>query len=168
MRFAVAEEILKYKLDLVGVQDIRWDRGGIAPAGDCTFFYGKGIENHELGTCFFVHKRIVSAVKRVEFVSDRISYIILKGRWCDIIVMNVFRAADCDTDHYLVLAKVRETLAVSKQTTHRVHTERFNLKKLNEEESKEQYCVEISNRFVALENLDTEVDVNEGWKTIRI
>jgi hypothetical protein len=35
--------------------------------------------------------------------------------------------------------------------------ERFNLKKLNEVDSKEQYRVDISNRFVALENLDTEV-----------
>jgi hypothetical protein len=32
--------------------------------------------------------------------------------------------------------------------------ERFNLKKLNEVEGKEQYSVEISNRFAALENLD--------------
>ncbi|PNF41471.1 hypothetical protein B7P43_G13302 [Cryptotermes secundus] len=85
---AVAEEILKYKLDLSGIQEVRWDGGGIAPAGDYTFFYGKGNENHELGTGFLVHKRIVSAVKRVEFISDRISYIILKGCWCDI-VMNV-------------------------------------------------------------------------------
>jgi hypothetical protein len=38
---------------------------------------------------FFVHERLVSAVKRVEFVSDRMSYIILRGRWCDIIVLNV-------------------------------------------------------------------------------
>jgi hypothetical protein len=42
---------------------------------------------------------------------------------------------------------------MSKQTTHRVHMELFNLKKLNEVESKDQYRVEISNRFAALENL---------------
>jgi hypothetical protein len=45
--------------------------------------------------------------------------------------------------------------------------ERFSLKKLNQEEVKEQYCVEISNTFPALESLDTEVDVNKAWETIR-
>jgi hypothetical protein len=39
----VAEEVSKYKLDLVGVQEGRWDRGGTTPAGQYTFFYGKGI-----------------------------------------------------------------------------------------------------------------------------
>jgi hypothetical protein len=42
--------------------------------------------------------------------------------------------------------------------------EKFNFKNLNEVEGKEKYCVEISNRFAALEKLDTEVDVNRTWE----
>jgi hypothetical protein len=38
-------------------------------------------------------KRIISAVKRVQFVCDRVSYIILKGQWCGIIVLNVHAPA---------------------------------------------------------------------------
>jgi hypothetical protein len=45
-----------------------------------------------------VHKRIISAVKRVEFVSDRMSYIILKGCWCHIIVLNVHAPTEDKTD----------------------------------------------------------------------
>jgi hypothetical protein len=84
-------------------------------------------------------------------------------------ILNVlsFRAADCDTNHYLVVAEVRESLAVSKQAMHRFRMERFNLKKLNEVEANEQYRVEMSNRFAALENLDAKVNINRAWETIR-
>jgi hypothetical protein len=78
-----------------------------------------------------------------------------------------FRAADCDTDYYLVVAKVRERLAMNKQRSHSLHTERFNLKKLNDVEGKEQFRVEVSNRFAALEDLGTEVEINGAWETIR-
>ena len=54
-----------------------------------------------------------------------------------------FRGADCDTDHYLVVAKVRERLAVSKQAAQKNDGERFNLGKLNEMEVRKEYQIEI-------------------------
>jgi len=54
---AAARELARYKLDVVGVQEVRWDKGGTVR--DYNFFYGKGNENHQLGTGFFVLRRLV-------------------------------------------------------------------------------------------------------------
>jgi hypothetical protein len=100
---------------------------------------------------------------------NQIDHILIdRRRHSSVLDVRSFRGADCDTDHYLVVAKVRERLAVCKQTTHKFHMEMFNLKKLNEVVGKEQYRVEISNRFAALENLDGDVDINRAWETTSI
>jgi hypothetical protein len=85
----VARELGECKLDLVGVPVVRWEKGGTEWAEDYTFVYGQGNGDHRLGTGFLVHNIIISAASRVEFVSDRMSYIILRGCWCNIIVLNV-------------------------------------------------------------------------------
>jgi len=36
---ASAREFARYKVDLVGVQEVRWDRKGTVRAGDYNFFY---------------------------------------------------------------------------------------------------------------------------------
>jgi hypothetical protein len=63
-----------------------------------TFYYvkaGKGLIGNRL---LFIHHKIVSAVKRVEFVSSRVSYIVLRGRWCNIIVLNVHAPGEEKSD----------------------------------------------------------------------
>ena len=42
--------------------------------------------------------RIISAVKRVEFVSDRVSYTVRRGRWCNIIIVNVLTPSEVKSD----------------------------------------------------------------------
>jgi hypothetical protein len=71
------------------VKGVGWERGGTEPAEDYTFFYGEGNERHQLGADSFAHKKIITAVRRVEFISDSMSYIISRRRWCNIIFLNV-------------------------------------------------------------------------------
>jgi hypothetical protein len=74
-----------------------------------------------------------------------------RQRQSNVLDVRSYRAAECDSDHYLVVAKVRKRLAVNKQ---RFHMERFNLKKLNQVEDKEKFHVKVSNWFAVLEDLD--------------
>jgi len=49
----VESKLEKYKLDLVAVEEVRWDKGGSEPADDytCTFLYGHGNANHHIKIC---------------------------------------------------------------------------------------------------------------------
>ena len=96
-----------------------------------------------------------------------IDHILIDRRWhLSVLDVRSFRGADCDTEHYLVVAKVRERLAVSKQVAQTFDGERFNLRKLNELEVRKQCQIEITNRFAALENLSNDEDINRGWENI--
>jgi hypothetical protein len=75
----IVDRELRYRLNLVGVQDVRWEKTGTIRVQDYTFVCGKRHEN-QLGTGFFVHQKIVPAVRRVEFVSGGMCFIALRGR----------------------------------------------------------------------------------------
>jgi hypothetical protein len=75
----VSSELEKYNLDQVAVQEVRWVEGGGQTADIYTFLYRNGDTDHHSGTGFFIYKGIISAVKRVEFTSDRLLYITFRG-----------------------------------------------------------------------------------------
>jgi hypothetical protein len=129
--------------------------------GVVSFVTSKNLTVKSKNLCRNIHKCACTSPDRK--TRNQIGHILIDRRWQSCILdARSFRGADSDTDHYLVVEKVRERLAVSKQTTETFHMERFNLKKLKEIDGKEQYRVEISHRFAALENLDADVDINRA------
>ena len=90
-------------------------------------------------------------------LGDQIDHILIdRRRHSNILDVRSVRVTDCDTDHYLVVAKLRERLTVCKQAAQNFEGGRFNLRKLKEPEVKEKYQIEITNRFAALENLNVD------------
>jgi hypothetical protein len=86
---------------------------------------------------------------------NQIDHVLIDKRWhSSVLDVQACRGADCDTDHYVVVAEVRERLALSKQVAQKFDVETFILKKLSEPEVWKQYQLKISNRFAALENLN--------------
>ena len=74
-----------------------WYNGGRVRAGDYNF----SMENEKNNINWekdFVHHRIVSTVKREQFVRDRMSYIVLRGRWCNIIARIVHAPSEEKSD----------------------------------------------------------------------
>jgi len=84
---AAARELARYKLDLVGVHEVRWDREGTVRAGKYKFSMEEIMKIINWAQDI-LHYGIVSAIKRVEFVGSMVSYIVLRVRWC-IIFLNV-------------------------------------------------------------------------------
>jgi endonuclease/exonuclease/phosphatase family metal-dependent hydrolase len=63
--------------------------------------------------------------------NNQIEHVLIdRRRKSNILDVPSLTGAECDTDHYLVVAKLRERLAVSKQTAQKSDGERFNLRKL--------------------------------------
>ena len=90
-----------------------------------------------------------------EKIHNLTDHILIDRRWhSSILDVRSFRGADCDTDYYLVVAKVREKLAVIKEeAAQKSDEEIFNLRELNMVEVRKQYQFEITHRFAALESL---------------
>jgi hypothetical protein len=98
--------------------------------------------------------------------NQRDHVLIDKRRHSNILDVRSFRGADCDTEHYLVVANLRKSISVSKRARQTFDLEIFDLRKLDDLEVKEKYQIEVSNRFAALDCLDECFDINYTWENI--
>jgi hypothetical protein len=57
----VSKELSRYRLNLVGVQEVGWEAVAPDEQGSIHFFYGKGNKNHELGTVFCTKENHISS-----------------------------------------------------------------------------------------------------------
>jgi len=100
-------------------------------------------------------------------IHNHVDHILIDRRWYSTLLdVHSFRGTDCDTDHCLVIAKVWERLAVSKQAAQKFDVEKFNLKMLSVLELRKPQ-IEISIRF-ALRNLNDSKDRNRAWENINV
>jgi hypothetical protein len=73
----------------VGIEEVRLEKAGTEWAEDYTIFCREGNEDDQLGTDFLYIRESYQQLGEWSFCSDTILCIILRGRWCNIIVLNV-------------------------------------------------------------------------------
>jgi hypothetical protein len=101
-------------------------------------------------------------------IHNQIDHILIGRRWhSNTLDARSFRGADCDTDHYLVVAELRAKLAASKHSTQKFDEGSFNLRTLSGLEVMKQYKTEISKTSAALQNLNDSEDINRAWENIK-
>ena len=93
--------------------------------------------------------------------TNQIDHVLVKRKFRSALMdVRVYRGADCDSDHYMVAAKIRIKLTTKRRNGGQ--TPKINTEKLKEEVARTQYQVEVRNRFAAL---DGDEDVN--WNQIK-
>ena len=57
-------------------------------------FYYEETQSHNFGTGFHIKNTILSAVENIEFVNERLSYVTIRTRWCNTVLINVHAPTD--------------------------------------------------------------------------
>ncbi|XP_039298026.1 uncharacterized protein LOC120354685 [Nilaparvata lugens] len=86
----IAEEILKYKFDLVALQEVRWKGQGRIDKSNYSLLYsGPEQRTGMFGTGFIVAKKLRGALMEFEALNERMCRVCLKGKFRNVSVLSV-------------------------------------------------------------------------------
>uniref|UniRef100_A0A8D9F872 Craniofacial development protein 2 n=1 Tax=Cacopsylla melanoneura TaxID=428564 RepID=A0A8D9F872_9HEMI len=123
--------------------------------------------NLNISSTTFPHKRIHKAtwISPDSRTRNQIDHILIDDRRKSMIEnVRTYRGADINSDHFLVIAKIRERIAMHK--SNKTHKEHFDIEKLKTEEIKELFVSKLEDKL--RENEHTEaVSIDESWKNIK-
>lgn len=125
------------------------------------------VMNLKVVSTMFPHKNIHKEtwVAPNGLVKNQIDHALVDQRHkSSILDVHSLRGAECGSDHYLILVKVKQRIAVEKKKNGS-QQERWEIGKLKKKEVVDEFRLKLENRFQVLEDIGNTVEDN--WKTFK-
>lgn len=85
----LAEQLSVFKIDICGLQEMRWPGNGVIHQKKYTIFYsGNGTGKHEFGTGFYVAKRVADNVIDFKPYNERICMLRIKTKFYNVTLIS--------------------------------------------------------------------------------
>ncbi len=128
--------------------------------------------NLVIGGTIFPHKRIHKEtwVSPDTFTRNQIDHITINKKWRSSLQdLRVYRGADVNSDHYLLVAKVKLKLK-NPDSRDKTTVKKYDIAKLKDPEVANEFKLQLRNRFSVLENegnVDEPSIVESKWKQLK-
>ncbi|KAJ4437536.1 hypothetical protein ANN_17681 [Periplaneta americana] len=85
----LTDQLLKYKVDVTAIQEMRWMGNGVIDKKECVIFYSCHPNKHQFGTGFIVRKEVKHLILNFNPINERISVLRIKGKFFNCSLINV-------------------------------------------------------------------------------
>ena len=122
-----------------------------------------------IGGTVFPHKEIhkLTWVSPNKEHQNQIDHFAINNKWRSSLQdVRSYRGADMNSDHFLIIGKLKLKLRSSKRQTAE-KPQRFDVQKLKYQNKRTEFILELHNRFEALQDLPEDEGIESQWNSIK-